>query len=168
MIKFNGIFYLGQSVVYPSHGVGTINSEERSTFAGIELSVYVVSFKQMSMELKIPKHLAIKNGLRPLTDSNLFEKAMDILSGKKIALDNSMWSKRVKTYMGKLNSGDVIAISTVLKELYPNLGNPDRSFSEKTIFNDALGRLSSEYALTHNIKDKDAREHISNKLSSFC
>ena len=53
-----------------------------------------------------------------------------------------------------------------LKELYPNLNNPDRSFSEKTIFDDALERLSSEYARTNNIEDQDAKQHISSQLNS--
>lgn len=157
-------FFIGQSVVYPSHGVGIITSEEKSEYAGVELTVYVISFKKTNMELKIPKHQAIKNGLRCLTSNNEFDKAMKILSGRKIVSNSSMWSKRVKTYMGKLNSGDVVAISSVLKELYPNLNNPDRSFSEKTIFDDALERLSAEYAIAYDIKDHDAKQHINNQL----
>ena len=102
-------FFIGQSVVYPSHGVGVITAEEKSEYAGVELTVYVISFKKTTMELKIPKHQAIKNGLRRLTSSNGFDKAMEILSGRKIATNCSMWSKRVKTYMGKLNSGDVVS-----------------------------------------------------------
>jgi len=159
-------FFIGQSVVYPSHGMGVITSEEKSEFAGVELTVYVISFKKTTMELKIPKHQAIKNGLREITGVHGFAKAMRVLSGKKIATNCSMWSKRVKVYMGKLNSGDIIAISSVLKELYPNLNNPDRSFSEKTIFDDALERLSSEYARTNNIEDQDAKQHISSQLNS--
>lgn len=165
MIKSDTKFYIGQSVVYPSHGVGTITAEEKNKFAGVFLSVYVISFKKKQLELKIPKHQAINNGLRALTNRDDFARAINVLSGKKITSDSSMWSKRVKIYMNKLNSGNIVSIAAVLKELYPNLNNPDRSFSEKIIFDNALELISTEYALISNIDDKDARQYISDKLT---
>ena len=164
MVNLNNNFIVGQHVVYPSHGVGIIRALEQNNFAGLNLYVYVIHFKNPTLELKVPKEQAIKNGLRSVSNSADFNKALLILSGEKVVPNSTLWNKRVKAYMSKLNSGDIFTISLLIKELYPNLFNPSRSFSEKIIFDDAITRLSAEYAITHDIGIEAAKKEITNIL----
>jgi CarD family transcriptional regulator len=157
-------FKIGDSVVYPTHGVGQITAEEEEEFAGVELSVYVITFHNSSMILRVPKSRAGKIGLRHLSSDKFLDDALKVLSGKKIKLHKGMWSKRVQQYEGKINSGDVIAIAEVIKELHGNVEKSERSYSEKVIYNDALERLAREYAATYNVELNKAIEKITETL----
>ena len=75
-----------------------------------------------------------------------------------------MWSKRVQQYENKINSGDIIAIAEVIKELHSNIEKSERSYSEKMIYNDAIDRLAGEYAATCKVKVSEAINKINNKL----
>lgn len=158
-------FQVGDSVVYPTHGVGKISAEENNTYGGIEVKVYVITFESNDMTLRIPKSRVDKAGLRPLCSSEFLDKALDVLSGKRIKLHKGMWSKRVQQYESKINSGDVIAIAEVIKELHSNIEKSERSYSEKIIYNDALERLAGEYAATCKVQMNEAINKINSKLN---
>jgi CarD family transcriptional regulator len=158
-------FQVGDSVVYPTHGVGKISAEENDIYGDVEVKVYVIIFESNDMTLRIPKLRASKAGLRPLCTSEFLDKALDVLSGKKIKLHKGMWSKRVQQYESKINSGDIIAIAEVIKELHSNVEKSERSYSEKIIYNDALGRLAGEYAATCKVQMNEALTKINDKLN---
>ncbi len=158
-------FNIGDSVVYPTHGVGKILSEEIDNYGGIEIKVYVITFENNNMTLRIPQSRATKVGLRPLCSNEFLNKALDVLSGKKIKLNKGMWSKRVQQYETKINSGNVIAIAEVIKELHSNVEKSERSYSEKIIYNDALERLAGEYAAMCKVELEEAINKINDKLN---
>lgn len=142
-------FLIGDTVVYPSHGVGKIVGEEANVIAGVEMKLYVISFDKDKMTLRVPKSRAEKAGLRHLSTNEDFSKAVAALKGKaKVA--KGMWSKRAQEYEGKINSGSVLAIAEVLRDLHRNVDDPSRSYSERVIYESALQRFINEYAATHN------------------
>ena len=152
-------------MVYPTHGVGKISAEENDIYGDVEVKVYVIIFESNDMTLRIPKLRASKAGLRPLCSSEFLDKALDVLSGKKIKLHKGMWSKRVQQYESKINSGDIIAIAEVIKELHSNVDISERCYSEKFSYNDALGRLAGEYAATCKVQINEALTKINDKLN---
>jgi CarD family transcriptional regulator len=158
-------FNIGDYVVYPTHGVGKILSEEIDNYGGVEIKVYVITFENNNMTLRIPQSRAIKVGLRPLCSNEFLNKALDVLSGKKIKLNKGMWSKRVQQYETKINSGNVVAIAEVIKELHSNVEKSERSYSEKIIYNDALERLAGEYAAMSKVELEEAINKINDKLN---
>lgn len=158
-------FQVGDSVVYPTHGVGKISAEENHSYGGVEVIVYVITFESNDMTLRIPKSRVDKAGLRPLCSSEFIDKALDVLSGDKIKLHKGMWSKRVQQYESKINSGNVVAIAEVIKELHSNVEKSERSYSEKIIYNDALERLANEYAATCKLEINEAINKINDKLN---
>lgn len=144
-------FKVGDAVVYPSHGVGQITAEEIQVVAGHEMPLYVISFVRDKMILRVPKLRAIKAGLRHLTSSSDFEEAINVLK-QKAKNAKGMWSKRAQEYEQKINSGNVIRIAEVLRDLHKNAGDTDRSYSERVIYESALERLSNEYAASNGIE----------------
>ena len=138
-------FQIGDTVVYPSHGVGKIVLIETQMVVGTEHKFYVVTFDKDKMTLKVPMNRAEKAGLRQLSSNADITKALDTLKGKAKAA-KGMWSKRAQEYEAKINSGDVVQISEVLRDLHRNVEDPSRSYSERVIYESAFQRFVNEYS----------------------
>jgi CarD family transcriptional regulator len=138
-------FKAGDHVVYPTHGVGTVQGIETMQAAGMSLQMIVVTFDENRMTLKVPVNKAATSGLRKLTAPEAMQEALDVLKGKA-RIKRTMWSRRAQEYEQKINSGDPVQIAEVVRDLHRNAGQPDQSFSERQIYEQALDRLASELA----------------------
>jgi CarD family transcriptional regulator len=147
-------FKIGERVVYPSHGVGEIIDVEVQMIADTSLKVYVISFPQDKMTLRVPVSRASAVGLRTLINKSDIHEVYTILQGKP-KRGNKMWSRRAQEYEAKINSGEISAIAEVVRDLYKNVDN-DRSYSERTIYESALNRLASEIAILENISESES------------
>lgn len=135
-------FEVGSRVVYPAHGVGEITGEETHSVSGQEVKLLVISFAKERMILRVPSHRA-KATLRHLSSREQVKEAIAILTGKAKAA-RGMWSRRAQEYELKINSGNIIAIAEVVRDLHKNVDDPDRSYSERMIYEAALERLATE------------------------
>ncbi len=151
-------FTVGTKVVYPSHGVGEITAIEAQTVGGMELKVYAISFPQDKMILRVPVNRAQTSGLRGISDKTNINKVFECLEQKPKA-GNKMWSRRAQEFEAKINSGDILALSEVVRDLYKNVDS-DRSYSERMIYESALNRLAHEVAILENISQEDATTRL--------
>lgn len=154
----NPEFKIGEKVVYPSHGVGQIVEIESQMIADMKLEVYVISFPQDKMTLKVPVSRASAAGLRTLVTKSAINDVYGILQGKP-KRGNKMWSRRAQEYEAKINSGEIAAIAEVVRDLYKNVDN-DRSYSERTIYESALNRLASEISVLEQISSLEASDRL--------
>ncbi|CUS56533.1 MULTISPECIES: CarD family transcriptional regulator [Alphaproteobacteria] len=157
-------FEVGQSVVYPAHGVGKITSVEKQTVAGMDLEVYVVSFDQDKMILRVPTNRAEASGMRALAGSKLVEDALKTLGGRA-RIKRTMWSRRAQEYEAKINSGDLISIAEVVRDLHRGEDQPEQSYSERQLYESALDRMARELAAVENIEKGDAMEKLAESLA---
>ncbi len=148
------IFKEGDQVVYPSHGVGKIIQIESHEISNQKVEFYVIRFTQDRMTLKIPVKKALNSGLRSLADKNVVNEVYDIIQRKSKPSMNKMWSRRAQEYEIKINSGNIFFVAEVVRDLYKE--ENERSYSERTIYESALNRLSRELALLENINTEDA------------
>ena len=132
-------------VVYPAHGVGQIISIEEQEIAGINLELFVVAFEKDKMTLRVPTHKAAEIGLRSLSSPEVVSRAMSTLKGKA-KVKRAMWSRRAQEYEQKINSGDLIAIAEVVRDLHRNDNQREQSYSERQLYEAALERLTREVA----------------------
>lgn len=153
-------FNIGDTVVYASHGVGKITGVETQEVAGFEMKMYVIYFEKDKMVLRVPVNRAEKAGLRRLSSSNELNKAIEALKGKSKISKNIMWSKRAQEYENKINSGDVVLIAEVLRDLHRNVEDPNRSYSERMIYESALERFTREYAASVGLKAEEATDKV--------
>lgn len=151
-------FQVGEKVVYPSHGVGEITEIESQTIADTKLEVYVISFPQDKMTLRVPVSKATASGLRTLANKSSINEVYTILNSKP-KRGNKMWSRRAQEYEAKINSGEIEAVAEVVRDLYKNVDN-DRSYSERTIYESALNRLASEIAILENTAEAAATDKL--------
>ena len=110
-------FKVNDHIVYPAHGVGRIVAVERQHIAGIVNELFVIDFEQEKLKLKVPTAKAISVGMRALSDDATIKKAIDVLKGRA-RIKRTMWSRRAQEYEAKINSGDVIAVAEVVRDLY--------------------------------------------------
>lgn len=158
-------FKIGGKVVYPAHGVGKIVDQETQHVAGVELSVYVISFEKEKMTLRVPVKRAGASGLRVLSNDNDVQKAIQTLKGRAKP-GRGMWSRRAQEYEGKINSGSIISIAEVVRDLHKNVDDPDRSYSERIIYEAALNRLAGEFAAVNQVEVTEATNKLISILKS--
>jgi CarD family transcriptional regulator len=132
-------------VVYPAHGVGQIISIEEQEVAGLTLELFVISFEKDKMTLRVPTAKATEIGMRSLSSPDVISKAMSTLRGKA-RVKKAMWSRRAQEYEQKINSGDLISIAEVVRDLHRSDDQREQSYSERQLYEAALERLTREVA----------------------
>ncbi len=152
-------FKAGDNVVYPAHGVGQIEGVETQTIAGMDVSLYVVSFEKDRMRLKIPVGKAETSGLRKLSSNERLDDAIKTLKGRS-RVRRTMWSRRAQEYEMKINSGDPVSIAEVLRDLKRSNDDTEQSYSERQIYQSALERLAREVAAVDDISEIKATEKL--------
>ena len=161
----NSDFRPNEFVVYPAHGVGQIISVEEQEIAGIKLELFVVSFEKDKMTLRVPTHKASEIGMRSLSSPEVIEKAMTTLKGKA-RVKRAMWSRRAQEYEQKINSGDLIAIAEVVRDLHRNDDQREQSYSERQLYEAALERLTREVAAVDDGDEVSAAQKVDDVLVS--
>ena len=140
-------YKVGHHVVYPTHGVGKIMAEETQMIGETELRMLVISFEKDKMTLRVPVHRATAAGLRPISSSEPDEAGLHHAQKKAVpAPSRGMWSRRAQEYEAKINSGNVFSVAEVVRDLHQNVDQSERSYSERMIYESALGRLVGELA----------------------
>ncbi|MEM1086094.1 MAG: CarD family transcriptional regulator [Pseudomonadota bacterium] len=157
-------FTVGQKIVYPAHGVGTVTGIDQQQVAGMTLEVYVVSFDQDKMILRVPTNRATASGMRALAGDKLVEDALKTLGGKA-RIKRTMWSRRAQEYEAKINSGDLISIAEVIRDLHRLEDQPEQSYSERQLYESALDRMARELAAVESIDHDTAMDRLAESLA---
>lgn len=152
-------------VVYPAHGVGRIVSIEEQDVAGIRLEMFVISFEKDKMTLRVPTARATEIGMRGLASPDLVSKALETLKGKA-RVKRAMWSRRAQEYEQKINSGDLMSIAEVVRDLHRNDEQREQSYSERQLYEAALDRLTREVAAVGGLDEGLAQQRVGEVLTS--
>ena len=150
-------------VVYPAHGVGQIVSIEEQKIAGLKLELFVISFEKDKMTLRVPVNKVEEVGMRSLSSPDVVSKAMTTLRGKA-RVKKAMWSRRAQEYEQKINSGDLIAIAEVVRDLHRADDQREQSYSERQLYEAALERLTREIAAVSGDAEDAAQRQIDEVL----
>lgn len=156
-------FKTGEHIVYPSHGVGRIMAIEEQEVAGFKLELFVISFEKDKMTLRVPVPKIASVGMRKLSETPVVTKALDTLKGRA-RVKRTMWSRRAQEYEAKINSGDLIAISEVVRDLYRSDAQPEQSYSERQLYEAALDRMARELSAVQNITETESVKLIESYL----
>jgi CarD family transcriptional regulator len=156
-------FSPNEFVVYPAHGVGKVASVETHEVGGIELEMFVIAFEKDKMTLRVPTHKALDVGMRALATPDVVAHAMKTLRGKA-KVKKAMWSRRAQEYEQKINSGDLIAIAEVVRDLHRQDDQREQSYSERQLYEAALERLTREIAVVAGGDENAAAAEITEVL----
>jgi CarD family transcriptional regulator len=153
------LYKVGNYVVYPTHGVGRIMAEETQMIGEHELRMLVIAFEKDKMTLRVPVHRATAAGLRPVSTNDQMKKVYLTLKSRA-RTSRGMWSRRAQEYEAKINSGNIHSIAEVVRDLHQNVDQSERSYSERMIYESALGRLVGELAAAEGSDHKTATDKL--------
>ena len=156
-------FKVNEFVVYPAHGVGQIIAIEEQEVAGFKLELFVITFSKDKMTLKVPTPKVVSVGMRKLAEPDVLKRAMNTLSGRA-RIKRTMWSRRAQEYEAKINSGDLVSIAEVVRDLYRSDVQPEQSYSERQLYEAALDRMAREIAVIQKLLDSEATKLIETQL----
>ena len=152
-------FKIGDYAIYPSHGLGKIIDIEEVEVLNQNLRSYLMYFEKERLTIKIPINSSKQIGLRHLTSKSQMDEVFVVLrSGVKKL--KGMWSRRAQEYETKINSGDIILLAEVLRDLTRDIEDSERSYSERIIYETATYRLGMEYATIYGVSFEEAKEKI--------
>jgi CarD family transcriptional regulator len=157
-------FKTNEFIVYPAHGVGQIMAIEEQEIAGAKLELFVINFMKDKMTLRVPTAKIASVGMRKLAEPPLVKKALETLKGRA-RIKRTMWSRRAQEYEAKINSGDIVAIAEVVRDLYRSDTQPEQSYSERQLYEAALDRLSREIAAVQRVTETEAVKEIEAALA---
>ncbi len=156
-------FKANDHVVYPTHGVGRIMGVEEQEVAGHKLELYVITFEKEKMTLRVPTAKAKAVGMRKLSTPDVVATALNTLKGRA-RIKRTMWSRRAQEYEAKINSGDLVSIAEVVRDLHRAGGQPEQSYSERQLYEAALARMAREVAAIERIDETDAVKRVEGVL----
>ncbi len=157
-------FKTGEFVVYPAHGVGQITAIEVQEISGLSLELFVINFEQDKLTLRVPVAKVKSVGMRKLAAADAVARALKTVTGRA-RVKRTMWSRRAQEYEAKINSGDLDYISEVVRDLYRSEDQPEQSYSERQLFEQAMERMSREISVVRKISLTEAEEVILKDLA---
>jgi CarD family transcriptional regulator len=150
-------------VVYPTHGVGRIMKIEEQEVAGTKLELFVITFEKDKMTLRVPTLKAKAVGMRKLSSVDVVTNALNTLKGRA-RIKRTMWSRRAQEYEAKINSGDLVSIAEVVRDLHRASGQPEQSYSERQLYEAALARMAREVAAVEKTDEPTAVKRVEGML----
>ena len=157
-------FKTNDHVVYPTHGVGRIMRVEEQEVAGIKLELFVITFDKDKMTLRVPTMKAKAVGMRKLSSPDTVATALNTLKGRA-RVKRTMWSRRAQEYEAKINSGDLVSIAEVVRDLHRASGQPEQSYSERQLYEKALARMAREVAAVERTDEQTAVKRVEGMLT---
>jgi CarD family transcriptional regulator len=157
-------FKTNEYIVYPAHGVGQITSIEEQEVAGYKLELFVINFVKDKMTLRVPTAKIASVGMRKLAEPTIVRRALETLKGRA-RIKRTMWSRRAQEYDAKINSGDLISIAEVVRDLYRAENQPEQSYSERQLYEQALDRMAREIAAVNKMSETEAVRLVETNLA---
>ncbi len=159
----NQTFKVNTQIIYPAHGVGYITAVEKQSIADIEVELFVIDFEHEKMKLRVPVAKAAASGMRNLSTNDQMAEALKLLEGNA-RVKRTMWSRRAQEYEAKINSGDLTSVAEVVRDLFRADDQPEQSYSERQLFEQARERLGREVAALRKFSLEDAIKEIHKHL----
>ena len=161
MAKQAARFKVGDTVFYPSAGVGVIESIEDVYVEGRAEPCFVISIPETRMVIKMPRSNIAKNGVRPLLNSRKLRELFKVLSAKgKRRVTGGNWTERCKEIERKINSGSCLELGEVVRDLMRWKQESGLSFEESMLLETACGYLVREVAAVQGVPTNIARDRI--------
>ncbi|MFQ7473050.1 MAG: CarD family transcriptional regulator [Anaerovoracaceae bacterium] len=159
------MYNIGDKIVHPMHGAGTIKKIEKHTILGSLKEYYVLDVSCGGMDVMIPVDNCSNIGVRPVVSEEKISDVIYVLGGESSRMSEN-WNKRYRENMDKLKTGDINLVAEIVR----NLTRTDRmkklSAGEKKMLTNALKVLQSEIMVVKNISSEEAKNMIEDAITS--
>lgn len=157
------MFNVGDKIVYPMHGAGTIDSIEEKNILGENQAYYIIKMPG-EVKVMVPTAKAEQIGVRNVIGKDEAEKVISILGENETEMSQN-WNKRYRDNMEKMKSGDVYEIADVVRNLAFKQKEKGLSTGEKKMLSNAKQILVSELVLAEHASQEEVEELIDNKIN---
>ena len=157
------MFNVGDKIVYPMHGAGTIDAIEEKDILGEKQSYYILKMPG-EVKVMVPTAKAEEVGVRNIIDKESAEKVIGILEKDETAMDKN-WNKRYRDNMEKMKSGDIYEVADVVRNLSFKQKEKGLSTGEKKMLNNAKQILVSELVLAEHASQEEVEKLVDNKIN---
>ena len=159
------MFKIGDKIVYPMHGAGTIEAIEPREMLGDEKDYYIIKMPIGDMKLMVPTDKADDIGVREVSSKNISDEVFNVLEQPQATYVHDVnWSKRYKMNVEKIKSGDILEVAEVVRDLSHRHMERGLSIGEKKMLSTAKNILISEMVLSegmsHDVLDEKIEEAI--------
>ncbi len=154
------MFKVGDTVVYPAHGVSEVEAVETREISGNTISFFILKVLDTQMTVMVPVTNVKNVGIRELIDKKGIEKVLDILKERSVSVDNQTWNRRYREYMEKIKSGSAFEIAEVLRDLNILKRGKELSFGERKMYDTARNLLVSEIAISKSLDKADVEKML--------
>ncbi|HHY11988.1 MAG TPA: CarD family transcriptional regulator [Firmicutes bacterium] len=158
------MFRVGDRVVYPMHGAGTIEGIEQKEILGKTHRYYVLQLPISDMKVMIPVDNTEEIGLRDVIDKSQIEEVLEILKQDPTPM-SSNWNRRYRSNLEKIKTGDIFEVAGVVRNLAARHKEKGLSTGERKMLDSAKEILLSELILASDWDREQAVEIIEQILS---
>lgn len=157
------MYKIGDSVVYPMHGAGVIEDIEQKEILGKMQSYYVMRMPIGDMKVMVPMDNAVEIGMRDVICKAQAEKVLESFRTSETDVIQN-WSKRFRDNMGRIKSGDIFEVSSVVKSLMLRDRQKGLSTGERKMLSNAKQILISEIVVATGVTHDEIEQRLANMI----
>lgn len=154
------MFKVGESAVYPAHGITVIKRIDERDVGGKKKSFYVLTVLENQMTIMVPTDNAEAVGLRSIISDTEVQKVYKILKMRDVKIDQTTWNRRYRDYMEKIKTGSIYEISEVLRDLFLLRHSKDLSFGERKMLDQAKALIVKEISIAKQTQEAVIEQEI--------
>ena len=158
------MFNVGDKIVYPMHGAGTIDAIEEKDILGEKQNYYIIKMPG-EVKVMVPISKASDIGVRSVIDKAEAGKVLEVLEANETEMWNT-WNKRYKENMEKMKSGSIYEVADVVRNLSYKQKEKGLSTGEKKMLNNARQILVSELVLAEHATQEEVEKLVDNKINT--
>ena len=160
-------FRVGQKVVYPNHGIGTIEQIEKKQIGATLLPFYTLRLAANNSLVLVPVPNATEVGLRAPISSGECELLLKALADDFSSPAND-WKDRFKEFSEKMRTGDIFEVADVLKHLTYLSHSKPLSFREQRMLERSRYLVISELAAVCRQPECNITPRVEDALTRAC
>lgn len=157
------MFNVGDKIVYPMHGAGTIDAIEEKDILGEKQNYYIIKMPG-EVKVMVPTDKAEEVGVRNVINKEEAAKVMSVLGENETEMSQN-WNKRYRDNMDKMKSGDIYEVADVVRNLSFKQKEKGLSTGEKKMLNNAKQILVSELVLAEHASQDEVEKLVENKIN---
>lgn len=159
------MYKIGDKILYPMHGVGTIDGIEKKTVLGHRDEYYMISIASSGMKVMVPVKNSASVGIRPLIAKTKVRDVLHLLGHGETEIELD-WKLRLENNTNKMKTGDIMKAAEVTRDLYRRGLEKELSFFERKLYESAYTLLTNEIAMSRGLSVEDAGNIVSEALSA--
>lgn len=158
-------FQIGEKVVYPNHGVATVENISTRSFGTQQERFYLLRLAYSNnLTVMVPFSHVGEVGLRKVTKNAEIARVLAFLAGGNVKMHHD-WKVRFRENSEKMQSGSLLEVAEVMKGLIIIQNQKPLSFREKKMLDRARHMLLTELSISRNLREPDGIDLLQKALS---